>query len=799
MNKVTSPAVRKPRAKTEPAVENTAARWRGAFEGLHRGLVYGWAVDTALPQQCVVLEILRDGDTIGTVTADVARSDLLDQFAVHGAHGACHGFVADLGHVAAGQTGVITARVANTTCLLPGHIALEADAKPPVAASSAVFNDGALRLHGWAADVRDERRKLTVRAYLGEQLLAETVANLAHPATRSFDVGDHGFTLDLPPSLGDGHHHSVRITDDQGNALNGSPVSVCCYAGGAKSLLTGDGDGLLESVLDGYERILPRSLGLHHYPQWRAMFEARTGAPAAAAAQVGLVIAAGEPAALQRTLGSINSQTGAEVHAFIPTAKSKKGAQPFAAQVQAALETGCDLLACVRAGDTLPPHAVACMLEAFAAPAVQLAYSDSERAGQPWFKPAWNADYALASDYPLDLLFARADAVRALPEEALATPASLAWALLAAQWPTAARTIAHVPRILVHCGAALDEEELQQRLDAATAALRSVEPKSSLQALPGAPTGAGFLPRRVLRPLGKRERQARVSLIIPTRDRVELLERCISTIQQHTDWPNLEIIVIDNDSALPKTKTYFRKIAKQGVTILPCPGPFNFATLNNAAVEAASGEIVGLINNDIEALHDGWLDEIVGQLLRPEVGAVGAKLLWPNGMVQHGGVLLGVGNVAGHFGNRLADADWGDHGRNQLQQQVSGVTAACLFLRKRDYLAVGGMDGTAFPVAFNDVDLCLKLRRAGKAIVWTPYARLLHAESASRGHEDTPQKRARAQREIDQLRAKWGRALQHDPAYHPSLNLDPNSHAYGGLALPPRSRAPRMASLLLED
>jgi GT2 family glycosyltransferase len=262
-----------------------------------------------------------------------------------------------------------------------------------------------------------------------------------------------------------------------------------------------------------------------------------------------------------------------------------------------------------------------------------------------------------------------------------------------------------------------------------------------------------------------------------------------------TDWPALEIIVIDNGSSEAATKTYFRKIAKRGIRVLPMPGPFNYADLNNRAVEAASGDIVGLINNDIEALHAGWLDELVGQLLRPGVGAVGAKLLWPNGMVQHGGVLLGVGNVAGHYGNRLADADWGDHGRNQLVQQVSGVTAACLLLRKADYLAVGGMDTHAFPVAFNDVDLCLKLRRAGKAIVWTPHARLLHAESASRGHEDTPQKRARSQREIDLLRQRWGAVLLRDPAYHPSLNLDSHSHAFGGLALPPRPRTPRLGKL----
>lgn len=198
-------------------------------------------------------------------------------------------------------------------------------------------------------------------------------------------------------------------------------------------------------------------------------------------------------------------------------------------------------------------------------------------------------------------------------------------------------------------------------------------------------------------------------------------------------------------------------------------------------------------------LHEGWLEELVGQLMRPGVGAVGAKLLWPNGMVQHGGVVLGVGNVAGHYGNRLTDGDWGDQGRNQLLQRVSAVTAACLLVRKTDYLRVGGMDEVAFPVAFNDVDLCLKIRRLGMAIVWSPYARLLHAESASRGHEDTPQKRARAGREVDMLRRRWGDVLFRDPAYHPSLNLDVLSQVSAGLAIPPRSRLPRNGCLDLRQ
>lgn len=801
--KMETPPPRSPKAKPAPKAK-AATRWHGALEGMHGGLLYGWAIDAQQPDARVVLEVCLSGEVVGCLIADVARTDRTEQFAAAaGAKPAdpCHGFVADLGAASEKQNGLLTVRIANTDASLPGHVDRTAAAKPPASATSMVFSDGALRLHGWAIDVANEKRSLTVRAFVGNQQVAETVANLTHPAMRSYDVGMHGFDLKLPLTLADGNIHTVRVVDENGSILNGSPATVCCFAAGGKALLGAQQDPLLTDVIDAYERYLPRSLSMEHYSQWSALFETASPQPptdgaSAATLRVGLIVTGdGDAAAHERTAASVTAQTGANVQLFAPAGKANKP-RPFATLLQLAIDAGCDIIGCVRAGDTLPAHALASALHGFALPGAELVYTDSERAGAPWLKPAWNPDYALASDYPLELMLARSSvlqtiAARALPQ----TQAALSWQLLATLWPQGAAAIVHVPRVLYQFNSPLSETELAARAAAARAALTALEPAAALEPLAKAPPGAGFDARRLQRTLSKREKTTPVSLIIPTRDHADMLKRCIDSIGKFTKWPNLEIIVIDNGSTEPKTKTYFRALAKQGVKVLPLPGPFNFAALNNAAVEAASGDIVGLINNDIEALHDGWLDEIVSQLLRPGVGAVGAKLLWPNGMVQHGGVLLGVGNVAGHFGNRLADADWGDHGRNQLIQQVSGVTAACLFLRKRDYLAVGGMDAVAFPVAFNDVDLCLKLRSEGKAIIWTPHARMLHAESASRGHEDTPQKRARAQREVDQLRQRWGAVLLRDPAYHPSLNLDAHSHAFGGLALPPRDRSPRQSGI----
>jgi GT2 family glycosyltransferase len=781
-------------------------RWHGALEGRHKGMLYGWCLDTQMPDARVVLELCLNGEALSTFTADVARSDLAPQFAKalppRTPHDCCHGFVAEPGASTTDPDAVLTVRVANTGCYLSGHLDAVQTHTPPVAATSKVLSDGGLRLLGWAIDARHASQALAVQAFEHGQIIAQCLANQRHPALAAYEIGQHGFSLDLPLNLADGMPHTVHISDENGNPLNGSPVTVCCYTGGAKTLLPQQHHDLLGAVIDNYERYLPRSVGWQHYRQWSATYEAPEPAhsPAPTAAKIGIIVTGqSTPAATQRTLDSLQQQTGVTLQVFAASAKAK-AAQPFSKLMQRALAARCDFIACVRAGDTLPSHALSHALQGFALPQAELVYTDSELNGLPWLKPAWNPEYALASDYPLELMLVRSSLVLACAAECPLPPdpASWAWRMLAALWPRAAQALVHVPRVLYQFNSPLDAPEQQARFQAARMALQAREPASALTLSPAMPACELFAPRRLQRSLTKRDQNKTVSLIIPTRDRLELLKRCITTLKQFTAWPHLEIVVVDNDSVQPQTKTYLRQLSKQGVKVLHVPGAFNFAQLNNLAVAAASGEIVGLINNDIEALHAGWLEEMVSHLLSPGVGAVGAKLLWPNGMVQHGGVLLGVGNVAGHYGNRLMEADWGNHGRNQLVQQVSAVTAACMLVRKRDYLAVGGMDASAFAVAFNDVDLCLKLKEQGKTIVWTPHARLLHAESASRGHEDTPQKSARSQRELSQLRQRWGAALLHDPAYHPSLNLDSYSHAFGGLALPPRSRAPRLAGLIFE-
>jgi len=762
-----------------------AVRWHGVVDGIHEKLVYGWAVDAERPNSRVVVEMCLDDEPIASIIADVARSDLADNLAILGASDVCHGFVADLGVLPERSGGVISARIANTTALLTGHVRLSQPTSPPAAAINTVIGDGGLRLHGWALDPADPKRTLTVRAFVGNDMVAQATANIIFPSMRGRIDGAHGFDLALPASLADGAVHSVRVVDEEGRPLNGSPLTICCAIDGLAGLLPADADDLLLNVADIYQRHLPRSLPISAWPEWSARFDSEgpTSLPTLSTAII--ITGEAEAASFERTIASVEAQHGMAALTF--------SGQPFAMLLAQALTSNSDVICCVRAGDVLTPHALAYALEGFALPDAKVVYTDSEFEGRPWFKPAWNPDYALASDYPLDLLLVSSAVARGVAGAVDAV--GFAWDALVAVWNEGTTSVVHMPRVLVRVISPLTIDEQKARFAAASRALQAVQPYAVLEELANKPQNVEYAARRVRHPLPQGSRDILVSLVIPTRDRVDLLQRCISTIKHFTDWPKLEIIIIDNGSIDHTTHEYFDEIAQQGVRVLSMPGPFNYSDLNNRAIAQASGEIIGLVNNDIEALHDGWLDEIISQLLQPGVGAVGAKLLWPNGMVQHGGVLLGVGNVAGHFGNRLADADWGDHGRNRLAQQVSGCTAACLFVRKQDFIDVGGMDADAFPVAFNDVDLCLKIVSLEKSIVWTPYSKLLHAESASRGHEDTPQKQARSQREIDHLRSKWGHVLLHDPAYHPSMNLDPNSHALGGLAVPPRRRHGRTSTL----
>jgi len=219
------------------------------------------------------------------------------------------------------------------------------------------------------------------------------------------------------------------------------------------------------------------------------------------------------------------------------------------------------------------------------------------------------------------------------------------------------------------------------------------------------------------------------------------------------------------------------------VRILGYPGPFNYSAINNFATKYATHDIIAFINNDIEVIDREWLREMVSHVIRPEIGAVGAKLFYHDDTIQHGGTIIGLGGVAGHAFRYFDREDAGYLHRLQLTQNLSAVTAACMLLRKAVFNEVGGFDPVNLPVAYNDVDLCLRIREHGYWNVWTPFARLYHHESGSRPSDYSPERLSKYRLEMNYLKSRWKDIIRHDPCYNPNLTLDTEDFA---LAYPPR-------------
>ncbi|WP_170064607.1 rhamnan synthesis F family protein [Caldimonas caldifontis] len=271
--------------------------------------------------------------------------------------------------------------------------------------------------------------------------------------------------------------------------------------------------------------------------------------------------------------------------------------------------------------------------------------------------------------------------------------------------------------------------------------------------------------------------QPLVSIIIPTRDQLPLLQRCVESLLEKTAYPNYELLIVDNQSETEEARQWLDGVAGMGderVRVLRYPHPFNFSAMNNLAVEQARGDYLVLLNNDTAIIEPGWLDALLNHAQRPEVGAVGAKLLHPDGTVQHAGVVLGLRGPAEHpFLGEAMDAH-GTMQRLRVDQNYSALTAACLMVRKSLYQEVGGLDEGDFKVSYNDVDLCLKLAAAGYLNVWTPHALVMHEGSASQKLVDAGDLDSRKERfaaEKDALYAKWLPQIARDPAYNPNLSL----------------------------
>jgi GT2 family glycosyltransferase/nitrate reductase NapAB chaperone NapD len=263
-----------------------------------------------------------------------------------------------------------------------------------------------------------------------------------------------------------------------------------------------------------------------------------------------------------------------------------------------------------------------------------------------------------------------------------------------------------------------------------------------------------------------------VSIIIPTKNAKALVQACIESIIERTTYRHFEILLVDNNSDDPECLSYFENLATHPqISLLKYPYEFNYSAINNFAVNHANGEVIALVNNDIEVIEPDWLTYMVGHVMRSDIGCVGAKLLYANDLIQHAGVVMGYGGGAGHAHKYFPADHPGYLNRISATHNFSAVTAACLLVKKSDYQQVGGLNEVEFKVAFNDVDFCLRVLGLGRRNLYCAEAALYHHESVSRGFEDTAEKQARFNSEVAHMKILWQSFIDHDPAYNPNLTL----------------------------
>lgn len=444
--------------------------------------------------------------------------------------------------------------------------------------------------------------------------------------------------------------------------------------------------------------------------------------------------------------------------------------------------------------DVLPEHALFYVVETILAnPDAVIIYSDEDkldRSGRridPYFKCDWNPELFLGHNLISHFGVYRTDHIRAIEGFRVGYEGSqdydLAARIIERIEPS---QIVHIPRILYHWrmlpgSAAMGTSEKPYALLASEKALNEHLARQKIDAnVSSLPIGMHHVRYRLPNDLPL------ISIIVPTRDSVDLVRTCITSLFQRTDYKNFEVLLVDNGSTDPSALEYFRELQRDhsNFRVVTDNRPFNFSAINNGAVKEAKGELLVLLNNDTEVISSDWLSELASIALQPNVGVVGAKLYYSNERLQHGGVILGLGasKVAGHMHHNISRSNCGYYGRAVLTQQISAVTAACMMVRKDIYQAVGGLNED-LQVAFNDIDFCLRVGKAGYRNIWTPHAELYHHESTTRGADTTAEKQARFISEVDYMQRHWGDILMCDPAYNVNLTLD---HSDFSLAWPPR-------------
>ena len=429
--------------------------------------------------------------------------------------------------------------------------------------------------------------------------------------------------------------------------------------------------------------------------------------------------------------------------------------------------------------DEIPPHALAYVaLKIAERPDAEIIYSDEDKMTtegvryDPYFKSDFNYELFLAQNMISHFGVYRRSTVMDIGGFRVGMEGAQDWDLaLRVLEKVGAGKIEHIPRVLYHWRAIAGSTavDVGEKSYASSAQLKVIQGHlervgKNAEVFPA--PGAGGMTR-----VKHRFSPQKISIVIPTRDRIDLLRQCILSIREKSTFTDFEIIIANNESAELETLAYFEVLRSEGVKIVDIPGEFNYSRINNIAVSYAEGELICLMNNDIEIISPDWMEEMGSFAQQDDIGCVGAKLWYPNNTLQHGGVILGIAGAAGHAFKGVGRDNFGYFGRAILHQSYSAVTAACLMVRKSIYKELSGLD-ELLAIAYNDVDFCLRVKSAGYRNVWTPYAQMYHHESASRGDDLSSVKSNRLSHERDILISRWKDVIEADPAYSINLTLD---------------------------
>jgi GT2 family glycosyltransferase len=810
--------------------------WQGCLLGIHNNAAHGWVYVHG--NKSPTVELVFQGTSLALSSAHY-YSAALAQAGIGDGH---HAFILPIAEqIPAEDYDKLSVRIQHTQHVLPSNIfsdALEPTPEPSLPLDGHLDSIDHLTLRGWAWNASRPNEPVVLDMFIDGKLESRIECREYREDLMLYRKGNgcHGFGATLPLHVLDGKPHQLILRFSNSECvLHGCPVDIHVVAQLNEHIMQHARNVVevaqqqSQTILQSIGKLLPPAISVpvqseevKQYARWIMHHDTLTDVDRRAISQHIMqmknppVISVLMPTYntpekfLREAIDSVLNQLYPHFELCIADDASPKPhvrdiLEEYAAKdsrvklkfrkanghiseaTNSALEiaTG-DYVGLFDHDDLLAEHALYMMADAILSTGAELLYCDEDKVDEkgvryaPHFKPAWNPLYLYACNYVTHFTVVKRSRIVEVGGLHTRYNGSQDHELvLRLSHIIAHDKVQHIPFVLYHWRAFAESTALNTdaksyavdaRLKAITCHARIIDKKAEIRLTKWGSCDVKWSVKG----------RPKVSILIPTRDAADMVARCVASIREKTDYAHYEILIIDNGSVEPETATLFEELKRHSnIRILPYDKPFNYSAINNFAVKHAKGSLLCLMNNDIEVVSPDWLSRMIALLQKDNVGAVGAKLLYPDGHIQHGGIIVGMGGVAGHYHRETPGYEPGYVLRASSDQYLSGVTAACMLTHKAVYEEVGGLDEAHLPIAFNDVDYCLKLRENGYLIAYSANSVLIHYESVSRGKEDTPAKKFRAHSEILTMQNRWREVLKHDPYFSPNLSLErDNLHAY---------------------